>query len=61
MEEKRYNEELELSKCNECILYFCPDNCNMECNSKQCKDAIAEAKKCKSYKPNGADGCKNFR
>ena len=60
--ERLENEVLELSKCNTCILYFCPDDCSMKCDSKECKDyAIAEAKKCKDYKSDGAGCCKNFR
>ena len=63
MELKRLEEEEANSpKCYECPLYYCPDNCDLECASKEYEEQALRLVKefCKGYEPSKDGKCKNY-
>ena len=62
--ERLEKEQAEKIKCNECPLYYCPQDCQLDCLSEhdKCrKRAIKEAKRrCEYYESSDDEKCANY-
>ena len=60
--ERLEDEEANSPSCYKCPLYYCPDNCDLECGSEECKEQALRLVKefCKEYEPSKDGKCKNF-